>query len=231
MKVAVIPARGGSKRIPHKNIKPFCGKPIIAYSIGVANVSGLFDKVIVSTDNKEIAELAQHYGAETPFIRPDELSDDYVGTTQVISHSAKWMIENDWELDAICCVYATAPLIDVNDLKLAYNLFMTNEWDCVFAATEFVYPFQRSFKLIEDGTLEMFFPQYYHSRSQDLEVAYHDAGQFYWSSIAVWLENRTDFSEKSTIVKVPSYRSVDIDTKEDWLRAELIFKSLELDNK
>ena len=231
MKVAVIPARGGSKRIPLKNIKPFCGKPIIAYSIGIAYVSGLFDKVIVSTDNKEIAKVSQHHGAETPFMRPEKLSDDYVGTTQVISHSAKWMIDNGWQVDVICCIYPTAPLIDVKDLKLAYNIFLANEWDCVYAATEFVYPFQRSFKLNEDGTLKMFFPQYYHSRSQDLEVAYHDAGQFYWSSTEVWLENRTNFSEKSTIVKIPAYRTVDIDTKEDWLRAEVIFKSLGLDKK
>jgi len=231
MNVAVIPARGGSKRIPKKNIRHFCGKPIIAWPIAIAKKSGLFEHILVSTDDKEIAEVASHYGAEVPFERPDLLSDDYVGTTQVVSHSARWMIANDWKVEAICCIYATSPLLDPIDLSEAYNLLKTDKWDFVFGATEYVYPFQRSFKLQEDGSLKMFFPEYYHSRSQDLDLGYHDAGQFYWSSTDVWLENRMGFTERSTIVKIPPYRVVDIDTEEDWLRAELIFETLGLDKK
>ena len=226
MNVALIPARGGSKRIPRKNIKFFCGKPIIAYSIETAFASKLFDKVIVSTDDKEIAETAKDYDAEVPFIRPAILSDDYTGTNAVIAHGVKWILEQGWELSAVCCIYATAPFMEKDDLIKAHDIFLTNKWKFVFSATSFVYPIQRAFKKLKTGGIKMFQPEHFQTRSQDLPAAYHDAGQFYFGKTEALLENIITFSEKSTIVTIPPYRAVDIDTEEDWIRAELIMELL-----
>ena len=223
---AVIPARGGSKRIPRKNIKPFLGKPIIAYSIEVAVTSKLFEKVIVSTDDDEISGIAEEYGAEIPFHRPAELSNDQIGNTKVIAHSVNWMQQQEWKVDAVCCIYATAPFIQSNDLHSAYDIFQSNKWDFVFAVTEYVYPIQRSFRLLKNGSVKMMSPENFPKRSQDLEISYHDAGQFYWGKPEAWIENRIVFSEKSTIVNIPPYRAVDIDNEEDWKRAELLYKLL-----
>jgi len=231
MNVAVIPARGGSKRIPRKNIKSFCGKPIIAYSIETAITSKLFDKVIVSTDNKEIAETAKEYGAEVPFIRPAKLSDDYTGTNEVIVHGIKWIMDQGWEVSAVCCIYATAPFFQKDDLIKAYDIFLTNKWKFVFAATSFVYPIQRAFMKLKTDGIKMFNPEHFETRSQDLPEAYHDTGQFYWGKTDAWLKNTMAYSEQSTIVELPSYRVVDIDTEEDWIRAELIYKMLIAKNK
>ena len=145
MNVAVIPARGGSKRIPHKNIKEFCGKPIIAYSIETAITSKLFDKVIVSTDDKEIAETAKYYGAEVPFVRLASLSDDYTSIGDVMAHAVEWLQQNVEEISAVCLIYATAPLIQKDDLIKAYEIFKTNKWNSVFSGTKFSYPIQRAF--------------------------------------------------------------------------------------
>ena len=224
---AVIPARGGSKRIPRKNIKLFLGKPIIAYSIEVAVTSKLFEKVIVSTDDDEIAGIAEEYGAEVPFQRPAELSNDHIGNTKVIAHSVNWMQQQGWEVDTVCCIYATAPFIQSNDLHTAYNIFQSNKWDFVFAATDYVYPIQRSFRLLKNGSVNMMFPENYTKRSQDLEIFCHDAGQFYWGKPESWIENRIIFSEKSTVVNIQPYRAMDIDTEEDWKRAELMYRLLE----
>ena len=226
MNVAVIPARGGSKRIPKKNIKPFCGKPIVAYSIETAIASKLFDRVIVSTDDKEIADTVIQYGAEVPFMRPADLSDDYIGTTPVVSHAVKWMMDQGYEVKSVCCIYATAPLIQKDDLIKAYDIILKNKWEYVFSATSFGYPIQRSFLKLKTDRIQMFYPEHFETRSQDLPEAYHDAGQFYWGKTDAWLENRTAFSGKSTIVVLPTYRVVDIDTEEDWKRAEFVYKML-----
>lgn len=224
MKVAIIPARGGSKRIPKKNIKSFLGKPIIAYSIETAIESKLFDKVIVSTDDAEIAKVAENYGAEVPFLRPAKLSDDFSGTHEVVGHAVKFLLDEGIDVEVACCLYATAPLIQQEDLKEAFKLFKQDGWDSVFAAAEFSYPIFRSFQCTKSGGLKMFFPEHYQTRSQDLPTAIHDAGQFYWASAKTWVEPPKGFSESSTVIKIPSWRVQDIDTLEDWKRAEMIFK-------
>jgi len=224
MKVAVIPARGGSKRIPRKNILPFCGKPIIAYSIETAISSKLFDKVIVSTDDEEIASISRQYGSEVPFLRPSELSNDYAGTHEVIGHAIKELTDSGDNVDFACCIYPTAPLIQKNDLQKGFELLEEGCWDSVFAATSFSYPIFRSFKYKDNGGLKMLFPEHYHSRSQDLPMVMHDAGQFYWASAKVWIEPPKAYDEKSTVVLLPSWRVQDIDTLEDWKRAENIYK-------
>ena len=226
MNVAIIPARGGSKRIVHKNVKHFCGQPIIAYSIETAISSNIFDKVIVSTDDKEIAETAKDYGAEVPFVRPASLSDDYTATNAVIIHGINWFLDQGYRLNSVCCIYATAPLIQKDDLIKAHKIFLTNKWEFVFSATSFVYPIQRAFKKLKTGGIKMFQPEHFQTRSQDLPSAYHDAGQFNFGKTEAWLENIITFSEKSTIITIPPYRTVDIDTEEDWIRAELIMELL-----
>ena len=231
MNVAFIPARGGSKRIPQKNIKFFCGKPIIAYSIETAFASKLFDKVIVSTDDKEIAEIAKKYDAEVPFIRPEKLSDDYTVTSAVIRHAINWVLDQGWKVSSVCCIYATAPLIQKYDLIKAHKIFLTNKWEFVFSATSFVYPIQRAFMKLKSDGIKMFQPEHFQTRSQDLPSAYHDAGQFNFGKTEAWLENIITFSEKSTIVTIPPYRAVDIDTEEDWIRAELIMELLKKNYK
>ena len=227
MNVAVIPARGGSKRIPRKNIRKFSGKPIIAYSIEKALLSDLFGKVIVSTDDDEINSIAKQFGAEVPFKRPAQLSDDYAGTTEVVAHAIKWMKNRRWTLNSICCIYPTAPLLDVELLKTSYEIFIKGKWDYVFSATEYVYPVERSFKVLDNSGLKMLIPGNFNRRSQDLTSTFHDAGQFYWGTPEAWVEERPIFSERSTIIKLPTYRVADIDTEEDWKRAELLYKVLE----
>ena len=224
MNVAVIPARGGSKRIPKKNIKPFCGKPIVAYSIETAIASKLFDRVIVSTDDKEIADIVIQYGAEAPFTRPADLSDDYAGTATVVGHTVKWMMDKGYSANSVCCIYATAPLIRSDDLIRSYEVFQTDKWDYVFSATEYAYPIQRSFRIRQDGSVEMFSPEKFIKRSQDLEKAYHDAGQFYWGKPNAWLKGVKMFGPTAAIYELPPQRVQDIDTAEDWKRAELLYQ-------
>ena len=226
MKIAVIPARGGSKRIPRKNIKSFCGKPMIAWSIEVAQSSGLFDHVIVSTDDPEIADVAKKYGASVPFMRPEELSNDFAETTPVIAHATHWAIDHGIDVSAVCCIYATAPFIHVDDIQRGWNDLNSGDWAFAFTVTDFAAPIFRSFKQTDDGGIEMFFPEYFSTRSQDLPEALHDAGQFYWGRPEAWLENKRVFDPHSKPVIIPRWRVQDIDTPDDWFRAELIYKSL-----
>lgn len=224
MKIAVIPARGGSKRIPRKNIKPFCGKPMIAWSIGAAKESGLFDRIIVSTDDAEIAAVAKTCGAETPFVRPPELSNDFAGTTEVIAHATQWALDEGLEPEAVCCIYATAPLMQGADLKKGWNALESGNWDYAFSVAEFAAPIFRAFRQTAEGGIEMFFPEHFATRSQDLPTVFHDAGQFYWGRPAAWLQARKIFSRTSAPVVIPRSRSQDIDTPEDWEFAELLFQ-------
>ena len=226
MKLAVIPARGGSKRIPRKNIKEFCGKPMIAWSIETAIKSGCFDKIIVSTDDSEIADMASKYGAEIPFIRSPELSDDYTGTIPVIAHAIHEQIKNGKNPTAVCCIYATAPFIQTEDLRQGHKLLTENKCDYVFSVTRYDFPIQRAIKIMSNGRVQMFQPEYFNTRSQDLETAYHDAGQFYWGSTEAWLAEKPVFSANSFPIILPNSRVQDIDTPEDWQRAELLFKNL-----
>jgi len=228
MNVAIIPARGGSKRIPRKNIKNFAGKPMIAWSIDVAKKSGLFDKIIVSTDDSEIAKVANEYGAQTPFVRPEELSNDFVATTEVIAHATNWCIEQGWEVTAVCCIYATAPFIREQDLIDGFKAFASKEdWQYSFSVTDFAAPIFRSFGQAENGGITMFFPEHFLTRSQDLPLAYHDAGQFYWGKPSAWIEGKKIFDIHSLPIIIPRWRVQDIDNEDDWIRAEIIYKQLE----
>jgi N-acylneuraminate cytidylyltransferase len=225
--VAIIPARGGSKRIPHKNIKDFCGKPMIAWSLEAAITSGICDRVIVSTDDAEIAKVARSYGAETPFERPADLANDHADTDAVVSHATRWLLDQSVDLEAVCCLYATAPFVQAEDLRKARTLLASGEWDFTFTATEFPAPIFRSFKQNANGGIEMFWPEHYLTRSQDLPVALHDAGQFYWGRPAAWLEGRRVFDRRSLPVVIPRWRVQDIDNDADWVRAELMFRALQ----
>ncbi|WP_334120285.1 pseudaminic acid cytidylyltransferase [Limnobacter sp.] len=227
MKVAIIPARGGSKRIPGKNVKPFCGKPMIAWSIQAALQSGCFDRVLVSTDSHEIASCAEGLGAEIPFIRPAHLSDDHTPTIPVVQHAINFLLEQGAQVQQVCCVYATAPFIQVNDLQQALNQLQATQADYVFSATTFTFPIQRAIRLDKAGCVAMFYPEHASTRSQDLEEAFHDAGQFYWGTTEAWLEGRPIFGAESGLYLLPRSRVQDIDTPEDWVRAELMFRALD----
>lgn len=226
MNICVIPARGGSKRILRKNIKDFLGKPIIAYSIEVALKSNCFDKVIVSTDDDEIAVIAKKYGAKVPFIRPNELSNDYAGTIPVIKHAIEWLEENNNTIDNVCCLYATAPFIQSRTISQAFQQFQESKANYCFSVTSFAFPIQRAIKLTEENRVNMFFPENFEIRSQDLEEAYHDAGQFYWGKAQAFKDGLSIFSEVSSPYILPRYLVQDIDSTEDWIRAEAMYKVL-----
>ncbi|PMG74965.1 pseudaminic acid cytidylyltransferase [Shewanella sp. 10N.286.51.B7] len=223
MKIAIIPARGGSKRIPKKNIRHFCGKPIIARSIEAAVESELFDHVIVSTDCFEIAEIARSYGATTPFMRPAELSDDMATTRVVVNHTINWVIDNVGKVDHVCCLYATAPFVTAEALKLSFDQLLNMGTDFCFSVTSFASAIQRALYMDDFGHVKMFAPEHRQSRSQDLIEAYHDAGQFYWGKSEAFLRGDIMYSEKATSYIVPRYQVQDIDTEEDWLLAERLF--------
>ena len=226
MKLAVIPARGGSKRIPRKNIREFCGKPIIAYSIEAALASDLFDRVIVSTDDDEIASVSREYGAETPFIRPAEIADDYTGTNAVVKHAIQWYQERSQSTSLACCIYATAPFIHVKYLREGHEKLINSDKSFAFSVTSFPFPIKRAIRINQQGGVEAFWPEHINTRSQDLEEAYHDAGQFYWGYPEAFLNDQITYSKVSFPVILPRYLVQDIDTNEDWRRAELMFEAL-----
>lgn len=227
MNVAIIPARGGSKRIPRKNVKDFCGKPMIAWSIEAAKASGCFDKIIVSTDDPEIADIARQFGAEIPFMRPAALSDDYTGTIPVIRHAVEWLNQNDAPVDFACCIYATAPFILPEYLKQGLQLIKNSGSSYAFSVTSYAFPIQRAVRITKNGRVAMFNPEHFQTRSQDLEEAWHDAGQFYWGTADAWCEERAIFGEDSLPVRLPRHRVQDIDTAEDWNRAEWLFRAMQ----
>jgi N-acylneuraminate cytidylyltransferase len=222
--VAIIPARGGSKRIPKKNIKLFHGKPLIAYSIEVALKSNLFDAVVVTTDDEEIANIAKSYGATVPFLRPKELSDDFSGTDVVINHALNFLKEQGKSYNYACTIYATAPLLQEKYLIEGYEKLKNSDAKNAFSCTSMPFPIQRTFK-ISDGRCEMFTPEHYYSRSQDLEEAYQDAGQFYWSKIGQ-KSDEIMFGKDSIPIILPRYLVQDIDTLEDWKRAEYMYEAI-----
>ncbi len=227
MRLAIIPARGGSKRIPRKNVKKFCGKPMIAWSIEAALASGCFDRVIVSTDDLEIADTAQQYGAEVPFVRPAELSDDYAGTVPVIKHAIEWLVGHGETPRLVCCLYATAPFVSAADISAGLQQLEEQDAAYAFSVTSYAFPIQRAIKITADDHVEMFAPEYFNTRSQDLEEAYHDAGQFYWGTAEAWLTEKMIFGPGSVPVILPRHRVQDIDTPEDWVRAEWLFKAMQ----
>ena len=227
MQLAVIPARGGSKRIPRKNIKEFHGQPMIAWSIQAALNSGCIDEVWVSTDDDEIAAIAQSYGAKIPFIRPANLADDFATTADVMQHAVQAYQTQYQQLpNYVCCLYATAPFVQQQDLLKGFELIQTKSLNYVFSATSYPFPIQRAIKLDKDGAVNMFSPEHFNTRSQDLEEAWHDAGQFYWGRSEAWLSKARIFSPQSSTVALPRFRVQDIDTSEDWQRAELMAQLL-----
>ncbi len=224
MRVAIIPARGGSKRIPKKNIQLFAGKPMIAHSILTAKSSGVFDRIIVSTDDLETADVARQWGADVPFIRPAELSGDHVTTVVAISHAVEWLVNHGCSIEHACCIYATAPLMRAEDIVGALELAQQGEWDYVFPATTFAYPILRAIRLAPDKGVRMYFPENVHTRSQDLIEAWHDAGQFYWGRREAWLNCIPIIGETASVFPIPRRCVQDIDSIDDWEYAELLYK-------
>lgn len=226
MKLAVIPARGGSKRIPRKNIKPFRGKPMVAWSIKAALLSGCFDEVIVSTDDAEIADVARQWGASVPFMRPAALSDDHMGTMPVVRHAIEWFSANAEPAEHVCCIYPTAPLLNPAALVEAHEQMIRSGSAFCFGVANYGHPIQRALRMNASGHVTMFSAEHALTRSQDLEPAFHDAGQFCWGTQAAFIDGRSPFLQDSVALVLPRSRVVDIDTPEDWELAEALHAAL-----
>ena len=224
MNIAVIPARGGSKRIPRKNIKLFHGLPVIAYAINAARESELFDEIIVSTDDEEIAAVANSFGATIPWLRAKKLSDDYATTVSVMQDAVKRLELSQFNLENICCIYPATPFLKPAFLSEGLKILREGDWSYVFSGLKSSIPLQRIFSLGNSKKVEMLFPEYEVTRTQDLENYYSDAGQFYWGRKSAWDSGLPIFSSRSTILEIPSESAIDIDTPEDWHRAELLFE-------
>ncbi|MBO5580669.1 MAG: pseudaminic acid cytidylyltransferase [Prevotella sp.] len=220
--LCIIPARGGSKRIPRKNVKPFLGKPMLAYSIETALSSGLFEEVMVSTDDEEIAEVARLYGAKVPFMRSVETASDYATTADVLKEVINNYKEQGKEFDNFCCFYATAPLVQSKDVAAAFERLQQSDFTCVYPVVQFSYPIWRCLDLAEDGTMNRHWPEYENSRSQDLPKEYHDTGTFYWYKTKEWLAGNI----KVGGIEVSETTIQDIDTETDWKLAEMKYKLL-----
>lgn len=222
-RLAVIPARGGSKRIPRKNIKAFAGKPMIAYAIEAAHRSRAFDGVIVSTDDEEIARIAREYGADVPFARPADLADDHTPTVPVIAHAVAECRAIGWPVALACCIYPGVPMIDPADIRRALDVLEAAGGEgYAFPVAPFPSPIQRALRRGEDGRVAPFNPEHVGTRTQDLEPGYYDAGQFYWGGADAWLAGLNIHANGRSII-LPEWRVVDIDTPDDWDRAEKLF--------
>lgn len=226
MRLAIIPARGGSKRIARKNIRPFAGKPVMAYSIAAALDSGCFDQVIVSTDDLEIADVARDCGAQVPFMRPPELADDHTVLADVIVHAINWFEGRAQPVEAACCVFATAPFVRAADLRDGWQALSAGGKAFAIAVTSFPFAVQRAVRILPDGSLDAMYPQYARTRSQDLEAAWHDAGQFCWGTRDAFVQRLPAFAPHTAAVQLPRHRVQDLDTPEDWHRAELMYEVL-----
>ena len=227
MRLAIIPARGGSKRIPRKNIKDFNGKPMIGWSIEAALESCSFDEVWVSTDDTEIAVVAEKFGAKVPFIRPAELADDHTGTSAVVRHAIRWAQQQQLKPEFVACIYATAPLLQPQMLNQAMQQLQQDPTlDYVFSGCRFSFPIQRALYRTEQGRVQAVDPTSIPKRSQDLAETFHDAGQFYCGRTQSWLDSKAVFSPSSYLYELPQHLVQDIDTAEDWLRAELLHQLL-----
>jgi N-acylneuraminate cytidylyltransferase len=222
--MAIIPARGGSKRIPRKNIRPFCGIPLLARTIELLKPTGLFGRIIVSTDDDEIAAVAIRAGAEVPFRRPESLADDRAATAPVIEHAVRALADAGFAPEYVCCVYPAAVLTTGEDLSAALAMLREQTCDYVFAATDFQASIHRALRMTPGGGVAMYWPEFEQARSQDLEPAYHDAGQFYWGRREAWLGRRPIYSAHSRMLLLPHHRVQDIDTEQDWARAEMIYE-------
>ncbi|MAU59464.1 MAG: pseudaminic acid cytidylyltransferase [Parvibaculum sp.] len=226
MIIAVIPARGGSKRIPRKNIRNFLGHPAIAYAIRAARECGLFDHIIVSTDDEEIAEIARAEGAEVPFMRPPEISGDHAATADVVRHAADWAGRNLGPVDFICCIYATAVFVDGEVLKRGFHEMRAAGTDYAVSVTPYAAPIERALRVTPKGRLAAVNLEAMAKRSQDIEETYHDAAQFYWGSPQAFAATQAERIARAVPVILPRYRVQDIDTEDDWMRAELMYRAL-----
>ncbi len=224
MSLCLIPARGGSKRIPQKNIRPFNGKPMIVWSIETAMQAGVFDRIIVSTDDADIARIATEHGAEVPFTRPEALADDHATTLDVVRHAIGWLEAHGGAPETLCCLYATAPFATPEDMRA--GALMLAHADFAVPVTPFEFPIQRAVRVTGDGRLAMFDPAQFNTRSQDLPEAWHDAGQFYWGRTEAWKTATTLFGPSTAAIPLPRWRVQDIDTEEDWTRAEILARIL-----
>lgn len=224
--IAIIPARGGSKRIPQKNIRVFLGKPIIAYAIETSIQSSLFDRVVVSTDSAEIAEVARKFGAEVPFIRPVEISNDYASTADVLVHALETLSTKEEYYRFACCIYPTAVLMSPKDLHTGYELISSGKADTVFSIARYTSPIFRALKVNHVGKIEMFWPENELVRSNDLPESYHDAGQFYWLRVERFLKKKKLYSGNAMPVILPAHRVQDIDTEDDWQMAEHKYRTM-----
>ena len=224
--IAIIPARGNSKRIPGKNYKIFNGKPIIANTIEKLKKSRIFDRIIVSTDSKKIASISKRCGAEVPFRRPKFLSDDYTSGASVIAHSVKFLIKEGYQFDYVCCVYPPNPFLEISDLKKGFKKIKSKKFNYVFSATLYRFPFFRSFTFSRSKGIKVLFKNKINHRSQDLKQIICDAAHFYWGRKEAWLQEKKLFTKGSDIVMIPEWRYHDIDTLDDWKHAELYHKNI-----
>lgn len=222
MNVIIIPARGGSKRVPGKNIKNFYGKPIIAWPIAIAQASGLFDRIIVSTDSEEIAAVAREWGAETPFLRPANLADDYTPTAPVLAHALDVLSENGCDPEYTCCMYPATPFVLPEYLRQGLEKLRTSNAPGVVSVTTFSYPILRTLHGLDDGSVAFYWPEYELTRSQDLKEFFHDAGQFYWFNTKRFRVEKRLVMPGALPFMLPRERTLDIDTPEDWRMAELM---------
>jgi len=225
MNVAIIPARAGSSRIPKKNIKEFFGKPIISYPINAAKESGVIDKVIVSTDSEEFAEIAREWGAEVPFLRPKDLGENKVNVADVVFHAVDWLKKNGEELSYVCCLVATAPFLKPEYLAEGYELINKNDVDSVVSVVKFPFPIQRAFKMTDNEKVKFMWPEHEFSHSNNLPQAYHDAAQFYWLDVNKFVKSKSLMGKEVIPVIIPEYLAKDIDTSEDWEMAEIMYEA------
>lgn len=226
-KLCIIPARGGSKRIPRKNIKSFKGKPILSYSIKAALETGLFDEVMVSTDDKEIADIAKQFGAVIPFFRSKENSNDYATTLDVLNEVVRMYRETKKKFDVVCCLYPTAPLVLPKHLKIGLEKLISGNYNSVFSAISYTYPIWRGLKEDSEGKVKMIWPEFNNTRSQDLEKTYHDAGQWYWFIPDTTIKQGNLFTDNTSMVILNEIEAQDIDTETDWKLAELKYELLQ----
>jgi len=225
MNIAIIPARAGSQRIPGKNIKSFCGEPIISYPIKSALSSKYIEKVIVSTDSEEIGKIAEHYGAHVPFIRPKDLSDNFTPTAPVIKHTINHLTEAGWDIYNACCIYPCTPLLGVKELDDVYEIFISQKTAFAYPVVQYPHPIQRALRILDDNRIEFVFPDNELKRTQDFEITYHDAGQFYWGTSSAWIEQKRMHTDGMGVIMTSS-NYIDIDDENDWSQAELIKRSI-----
>ncbi len=226
LRICVIPARGGSKRIPRKNIKSFCGKPIIAYPIEAALASGLFDQVIVSTDDNEIAEVALAYGATVPFKRPAHLSDDHTATVPVLLHALEWVEQHGSKVSEMSCLYPSTPFLNAELLNAAYAHWKNTLAEFCFAVSEYPSAPQRGLNMNAEGRMSSMYPEFRLSRTQDLDKAYFDVGQFYFCDAQAFKKELNLHSPKACGYVLPKFLAHDIDTLDDWHLAEMFYQVL-----